>query len=417
MPDLTQPTVPSYQPYAPYQPDQTNPYQPSQPSPYQPNPYQPNPYQPYQPYQPAQPSPYAPYGQGASQQPASSDPYNPYQPQGSSYARASRAAVETQGASGLLEVFNAWHAADKDLPKRDNTQLLSGLNFASGVLGLANVGMSCYPDYSGSVCAVNEPSDVQNAVIAAHETGHTLGMSHDSMGNECPSSGFIMAAVAGVGNTFSTCSIKYINDWADTKEQPGPNTCLNDVPTEWLNSDDTTPAAPTPAANGTATPTHAGKSASFAGETAGESPYSTFRLLLLGSLCFATGMAAMWSLSQWLKVRQAQADHSLAKQHHARTKSAAATPDLSLHVAPSAPNTPAHAATAAHPHADESSSDAGSSAGVPERGSFSGPSSSLPHLTKAKRRPSITSAHLAVAPQRGSVPETIPSESPEVDAE
>jgi len=38
------------------------------------------------------------------------------------------------------------------------------------VLGLANVGMSCFPQYAGSVCELNEPSDVQNAVIAAHET-------------------------------------------------------------------------------------------------------------------------------------------------------------------------------------------------------------------------------------------------------
>ena len=84
--------------------------------------------------------------------------------------RAMGAAVQTQGQMGLLEVFNAWHAGERTLPKRDNTQLFSGLNFASGVLGLANVGMSCFPEYAGSVCELNEPSDVQNAIIAAHET-------------------------------------------------------------------------------------------------------------------------------------------------------------------------------------------------------------------------------------------------------
>lgn len=245
------------------------------------------------------------------------------------------------------------------------------------------------------------------------------------MGNACPSSGFIMAAVAGVGDTFSSCSVKYIDDWADATQQPGPNTCLNDVPIVWVNSDSNAPASPTPATNDTAPATpasmrHAGKSASHAAEPQGnaESPFSTFKMLLLGTACFATGMAAMWSVSQWLKARdslQKLADHSPAQLQHARTKSAATTPDLALHVAPSAPSTPAHA-TSSHPHADENSSDASSSSGAPERGSFSGPISSLPHLTKAKRRPSITSTH--VSSVNGlAVPATIPSESPEVEAD
>jgi hypothetical protein len=84
--------------------------------------------------------------------------------------RAATNAVETQGFAGLLEVFNKWHSSEKRLPKRDNTQLFSGLNFANGVLGLANVGMCCQQPFSGSICEINEPSAVQNAVIAAHET-------------------------------------------------------------------------------------------------------------------------------------------------------------------------------------------------------------------------------------------------------
>jgi hypothetical protein len=470
---------PNYQPTTPS-------YQPNTPS-YQPTPYNPTPYTPYQPYNPGY-NPYNPgynpYARRSEQAPAAPAPAAPAAPAASPLSQAepdfstvpaelqhlvpqmqenlknsqggggeaqaqpilaapAAGLVETQGTSGLLEIFNQWHSSDKALPRRDNTQLFSGLPFSSGVLGLANVGMSCYPQYSGSVTSLNEPSALQNAIIAAHETGHTLGMTHDGMGNECPTSGYIMASVAGVGNTFSTCSIRYLDQWSDEQTTPGPNTCVDDFPYQWL-SEDTEPAPADADANVTQAIQRvfnaiiqSGHSAAevTGSSSAGTSSMSRNVMLLIASACFLSGATAMLGLMQLyrrLKKRASSSSSSSAQSSSSASssptaaKTAKTSPPphkesaaLALNVAPSAPSTPLHAEGGGHKRSSSSSynSSTSSAASTPTAGASSSLSSSVAamHLTRAKRRPSLGSTHSSDTTNLLHVPDTIPSESPEVD--
>ncbi|MCB9683106.1 MAG: hypothetical protein H6733_16700 [Alphaproteobacteria bacterium] len=140
--------------------------------------------------------------------------------------------VDTNGdvdASALLEAFRVW-AAGALTAGHDDAILVSGRSFVGSTVGLAPVGAVCAADYA---VTINEArfSDAFVTVTVAHEIGHTLGMSHDSSGNSCPSSGFIMAAV-GCSNcptqpsTFSVCSQAYYADLVDARG----TTCLDDDP-------------------------------------------------------------------------------------------------------------------------------------------------------------------------------------------
>ncbi len=62
----------------------------------------------------------------------------------------------------------------------------------------------------------------------AHEIGHNFDADHDSQGNACPASGFIMAAIINTGapsSQFSTCSLSYFDQYLTA-----PLTCLNGPP-------------------------------------------------------------------------------------------------------------------------------------------------------------------------------------------
>lgn len=142
--------------------------------------------------------------------------------------------VAVQGNGGLLTNFLDWSGEVK-LPDHDSHQLFSGHRFEYPVLGLAGVSQMCKGRNSGSVTQITLPTLVENAVISAHELGHTIGMWHDSTGNQCPQSGFIMAAVAGVGEEFSQCSLSYFRKFME--EQPD---CMPAMPI------DATPDSPKP---------------------------------------------------------------------------------------------------------------------------------------------------------------------------
>ncbi len=79
-------------------------------------------------------------------------------------------------------------------------------------------------------CGVSEArfgrTIASSSVIVAHEMGHNFNSNHDSSGNSCPSSGFIMAAIACSNcATWSSCSTNYINTFLPRA------TCLTNVPT------------------------------------------------------------------------------------------------------------------------------------------------------------------------------------------
>lgn len=112
----------------------------------------------------------------------------------------------------------------------DAGHLFSGYKFQGSVLGYAGVGSMCTVAQSGGINQMTN-ADAFNGVIGAHELGHNLGMQHDSNGNTCPSSGYIMNAVVNSvtpPTAFSSCSLNYYTTWTNT----GSGTCLNNVPTQ-----------------------------------------------------------------------------------------------------------------------------------------------------------------------------------------
>jgi disintegrin and metalloproteinase domain-containing protein 8 len=116
----------------------------------------------------------------------------------------------------LLTAFQRYRMENvATLPKHANAQLLSGVDFDGGASGLAVVGSMCQHATS---CSVNQLTHALplNAAITAHEMGHNFGMRHDSDGNACPESGFIMNAVMKMGETpdsWSSCSRKYLDEF------------------------------------------------------------------------------------------------------------------------------------------------------------------------------------------------------------
>ena len=112
--------------------------------------------------------------------------------------------------NSLLSQFSSWWQSNRQESGRAIGVLLTGRELQSDVLGFAGIGTVC----TSFVTAVVRTTAPVNAL--AHMLGHTFGMRHDSVGNECPQSGFVMASVMDNGPTsvhFSTCSSNYLSDF------------------------------------------------------------------------------------------------------------------------------------------------------------------------------------------------------------
>ncbi|XP_022101873.1 zinc metalloproteinase/disintegrin-like [Acanthaster planci] len=124
-----------------------------------------------------------------------------------------------ENAEGWLQ-NNRYPSSDKR--HWDNAAVMSGWSFTEDTLGLANLG-ECDNEKAVSISSFLG-FDVATDT-AAHEIGHNLGMCHDSFQNNCPPSGYIMAAETTdvrVKPKWSSCSKRYYNHFIASKD------CYND---------------------------------------------------------------------------------------------------------------------------------------------------------------------------------------------
>jgi hypothetical protein len=132
----------------------------------------------------------------------------------------------------LLTNFNNWRTrADGTVPHHDNAHLLSGYDFESSVLGYAGVGSMCLVSQSGGINQVKGSSNTDFfGIVVFHELSHNNGARHDSDGNSCPTSTYVMSAALSMTQTTGThtqlsqCSLEAINPRLSSY------TCLNNVP-------------------------------------------------------------------------------------------------------------------------------------------------------------------------------------------
>jgi hypothetical protein len=139
----------------------------------------------------------------------------------------SNGTMTSTDAGALLEAFSAFIAGGA-VPVSGVAHLLSGKDFDGDTVGLAYLGVVCNTD--GFATGIDQITFSQafGGATVAHEIGHNFNAEHDSDGNACPPSGFIMAAFINTGapaSAFSSCSLDYFNQYLAT-----PLSCLIGAP-------------------------------------------------------------------------------------------------------------------------------------------------------------------------------------------
>lgn len=130
----------------------------------------------------------------------------------------------------LLTNFSQYRMDGNNLPSHDFATLLSGKDFQESVLGYAGVSTMGNAANSNMI-AQTQNTTTGDAFLIAHEMGHSFGMWHDGVSNECDNSGYIMSAVWSAGTfptDFSACSTTYLIQFLDSSGI----TALDNVPTD-----------------------------------------------------------------------------------------------------------------------------------------------------------------------------------------
>ncbi|XP_006274706.3 zinc metalloproteinase-disintegrin-like NaMP isoform X1 [Alligator mississippiensis] len=137
--------------------------------------------------------------------------------------------VVNSSAGVTLDRFSSWRVSDLLERKRhDNSQLLTGIHFQKGTVGLAFVGTMCSNHHSAGVIEDHNSNPIAVGATVAHEMGHNLGMNHDTRQCKCNSESCIMTATLSykIPREFSSCSLQEYEQYILSKMPP----CLLNVP-------------------------------------------------------------------------------------------------------------------------------------------------------------------------------------------
>ncbi|XP_030058359.1 disintegrin and metalloproteinase domain-containing protein 9-like [Microcaecilia unicolor] len=107
--------------------------------------------------------------------------------------------------SGVLGNFNKWKTTNLDLRVKCDSAAFA-LQKGAGAHGLAFIGAICIPSQSGFFATLSSNNMLANAIVYAHELGHTLGFLHDDEYCHCTEKVCIMYKYASLATTFSNCS-------------------------------------------------------------------------------------------------------------------------------------------------------------------------------------------------------------------